>query len=203
MREGAQVMPRGLAILMTVLLMGGVQDLVAQRGGRGSRADMELRIQARFDNLVREDLGLGEDQWRRLQGAVGDFRTRRLEFLQSERNTRARVGRLGGPAGGQQLTEVEASAILAEMLELGDEEATLLREEQEALLRILSPQQVVRYLVMRQQLGDSVLRLRGRGGPGRGGRGPQSGRRSGQPRPDGGGVIPDPGVDGNGGVPLV
>ena len=196
-------MPRGLAILMTVLLMGGVQDLVAQRGGRGSRADMELRIQARFDNLVREDLGLGEDQWRRLQGAVGDFRTRRLEFLQSERNTRARVGRLGGPAGGQQLTEVEASAILAEMLELGDEEATLLREEQEALLRILSPQQVVRYLVMRQQLGDSVLRLRGRGGPGRGGRGPQSGRGSGQPRPDGAGVIPDPGVDGNGGVPLV
>jgi len=203
MREGAQVMPRGLAILMTVLLMGGVQDLVAQRGGRGSRADMELRIQARFDNLVREDLGLGEDQWRRLQGAVGDFRTRRLEFLQSERNTRARVGRLGGPAGGQQLTEVEASAILAEMLELGDEEATLLREEQEALLRILSPQQVVRYLVMRQQLGDSVLRLRGRGGLGRGGRGSQSGRGSGQPRPDGAGVIPDPGVDGNGGVPLV
>ena len=196
-------MPRGLAILMTVLLMGGVQDLVAQRGGRGSRADMELRIQARFDNLVREDLGLGEDQWRRLQGAVGDFRTRRLEFLQSERNTRARVGRLGGPAGGQQLTEVEASAILAEMLELGDEEATLLREEQEALLRILSPQQVVRYLVMRQQLGDSVLRLRGRGGLGRGGRGSQSGRGSGQPRPDGAGVIPDPGVDGNGGVPLV
>ena len=203
MREGAQVMPRGLAILMTVLLMGGVQDLVAQRGGRGSRADMELRIQARFDNLVREDLGLGEDQWRRLQGAGGDFRTRRLEFLQSERNTRARVGRLGGPAGGQQLTEVEASAILAEMLGLGDEEATLLREEQEALLRILSPQQVVRYLVMRQQLGESVLRLRGRGGLGRGGRGSQSGRRSGQPRPDGGGVIPDPGVDGNGGVPLV
>ena len=203
MKGRAQVMPRGLGILMSVLLMGGVQDLVAQRGGRGSRADMELRIQARFDNLVREDLGLGEDQWRRLQGAVGDFRTRRLEFLQSECNTRARVGRLGGPAGGQQLTEEEASAILAEMLELGDQEATLLREEQEALLRILSPQQVVRYLVMRQQLGDSVLRLRGRGGPGRGGRGPRNGRRSGQPPPDGGGVIPDPGVDGNGGVPLV
>ena len=184
-------MPRGLGLLMSVLLMGGVQDLVAQRGGRGSRADMELRIQARFDNLVREDLNLGDDQMRRLQAAVGDFSTRRLDFAQSERGTRARVGRLGGPGGGQELTEEEASAILAEMLELSDQQATLFREEQEALLEILSPQQVVHYLVMRQRLGDQIRGVRGRGGPGRG-RGPQDGRRQGQPQPE---VDPPPITD--------
>ncbi len=173
-------MPRGLAVLMTVLWMGGVQNLAARRGGRGSRADMELRIQARFDNLVREGLGLSEDQWRQLQGTVGDFRTRRLEFLQSERNTRARVGRWGGPGGGQELTEEEASEILAEMLELSDAEATLFREEQEALLGILSAPQVVRYIMMRQQQGDMIQNIRGRGGPGRGRRG---GRSPGQLRP--------------------
>ncbi len=193
MKGGAQVMPRGLGILMAVLLMGSAQELVAQRGGRGSRADMELRVQARFDNLVREGLNLGDDQWRRLQEAVGTFNTRRLEFLQSERGTRARVGRLGGPGGGRELTEEEASAILAEMLELSDQEATLFREEQEALLQILTAPEVVRYIVMRQQQGDLIRNIRGRGGPGPG---RQGGRRQGSSavRPDGGAVpLPGPG----------
>ncbi len=182
MNGGTQLMKRALGILMTVLLMGGAEGLVAQQGRRGSpqagggqRADMELRVQARFDNLVREELGLGEDQWRQLQEAVADFSGRRVDFSQREFSTRARVGRLGGPAGGRELTEQEASEILAEMLELSDAEATLLREEQEALLRILTAPQVVRYIVMRQQLGDRIRSLRGGGGPGRGrpgGRGP-------------------------------
>ena len=179
-------------LLIATLLMGGAEELVAQRGGgRGSRADMELRIQARFDNLVREDLDLGDDQMRRLQEAVGDFNNRRLEFAQRERVSRGRVGRLGGAGRGVGLTEEEASAILAEMLELGDQEATLRREEQEALLEILSPQQVVRYIVMRQRLGDQIRGVRGRGGPGRG-RGAQQGRRQGQPPVDPP-PAPDPG----------
>ncbi len=192
MKGGAQVMPRGLGILMAVLLMGSAQELVAQRGGRASRADMELRVQARFDNLVREELDLGDDQWRRLQEAVGNFNTRRLEFLQSERGTRARVGRLGGSGGGRELTEEEASAILAEMLELSDQEATLFREEQEALLQILTAPEVVRYIVMRQRQGDLIRNIRGRGGPGPG---RQGGRRQGSSalRSDSGAVPPGPG----------
>ncbi len=161
-------------LLATALLMGSADELVAQRrGGGGQRADMERRIQARFDNLVREELQLGDDQMRRLQEAVGDFNSRRLDFAQRERGTRARVGRLGGPGGGRDLTEEEASQILAEMLELSDQEATLFREEQEALLQILSPQEVVRYIMMRQRLGDQIRGVRGRGG---GGRGPDPGR---------------------------
>jgi hypothetical protein len=136
---------------------------------------MELMVQARFDNIVREELQLGEDQWRQLQGAMDAFRTRRLEFSQSERNTRARVGRLGGPGLGRDLSEEEASEILAEMLELAGAEATLVREEQEAYLRILSAPQVVRFMVVRQRLGDMSRGVRGRGGPGRG-RGGQRGR---------------------------
>ena len=192
MKGGDRVMPRGLGILMAVLLMGSAQQLVAQRGGRGSRADMELRVQARFDNLVREELNLGDDQWRQLQEAVGTFNTRRLEFLQSERGTRARVGRLGGPGGGRDLTEEEASAILAEMLELSDQEATLFREEQEALLQILTAPEVVRYIVMRQQQGDLIRNIRGRGGPGRG---RQGGQRPGSSalRSDSAAVPPGPG----------
>ncbi len=168
-------MDRKFGILMIVLIAGGAQELVAQRGGGGGRRDMELRIQARFDNRLREDLGLDEDQWGQLQEAMQTFRVRRREFSQSERNTRTRVGRLGGPGGGLDLTEEEASEILAEMLELSGAEATLFREEQEAYLRILSAPQVVRLFVTRQQQGDMVRGARGRGVPGRG-RGSQRGR---------------------------
>ncbi len=163
-------------LLATALLTGSAEELVAQRRGGGQRAEMELRIQARFDNLVREELQLGDDQMRRLQEAVGDFNSQRLEFAQRERGARARVGRLGGPGGGRELTEEEASQILAEMLELSDQEATLFREEQEALLQILSPQEAVRYIMMRQRLGDQIRGVRGRGGGGPGSGPPGGGR---------------------------
>ena len=98
-------------------------------------------------------------------------------FFQRERTTRVRVGRFGARGGRAELTEQEASEILAEMLELSGEEATLFREEQEAFLQILSAPQVVRFIVMRQQLGDRIRTLRGGGGPGRG---RQGGRRPGR-----------------------
>lgn len=164
-----------VGFFLTALLMVGSEGLAAQRGGGGQRAEMEIRIQARFDDLVQEELELSDDQVQRLQEAVEDFRGRRLQFFQSERSSRVRVRRVAGPGGGGALTEEEATEILAEMVELSGQEATLFREEQQALLEILSSPQVVRLISMRQQLGDRIRRLRGGGGRGRGsqgGRGP-------------------------------
>ena len=186
MKRGSRMMKRAFGLLITALLIGGAEGLVAQRrgaqqpGGGGQRSRMERRIQARFDNLVRQELELSDDQFRQLQAAAEDFRGRRVEFSQRERNVRGRISGLGARGGGRELSEPEASEILAEMLELSGDEATLFREEQEALLQVLSAPQVVRYIVMRQQLGDRIRRLRGGAGPGRG---PQDGRRPGLPRP--------------------
>ena len=192
-----RAMNRASSLLLTAslwmmgTLMGGTEGLVAQRrGGQqlggGQRAEMERRIQARFDNLVRETLSLTDDQVQQLQDVVEDFRGRRPDFSLRERSTRARVGRLGLRGGGEDLTEQEASEILAEMLELSGDEATLFREEQEAFLQILSAPQVVRFILMRQQFGERIRTLRGGGGPGRGpqggpGRRPRGGRRLGPP----------------------
>ena len=172
-------------LLMMALLTGGAEGLVAQRPGNqqpggGRRAEMERRIQARFDNLVREELELDDDQVQQLQEVVERFRQRRVEFSQRERSTRSRVVGLGVGGGRRELSEREASGILQEMLELSGDEATLFREEQEAFLQILSPQQVVRFIVMRQQLGDRIRNLRGGVAPGRR---PQGGGRPGPQRP--------------------
>ncbi len=183
MKRDGRMMKRALGLLITALLIGGAEGLVAQRRGAqqpggGQRARMERRIQARFDNMVRQELELSDDQFERLQAAADDFRGRRMEFSQRERGVRGRVSGFGPRGGGRELTESEASDILAQMLELSGEEATLFREEQEALLRILSAPQVVRFIVMRQQLGDRIRTLRGGGGPGRG---PPGGPRQGPP----------------------
>jgi hypothetical protein len=170
-------------LLMTALLTSGAEGLAAQRrgaqqpGGGGQRAQMERRIQARFDALVQEGLELGDDQFGQLQEVVEDFRQQRVEFSRRERGARSRIVGWGATGTGRELTEQEASEILAEMLELSGDEATLFREEQEAFLRILSSPQLVRFMVMRQQFGDRIRSLRG-GGPARV---PQGGRRSGPP----------------------
>ena len=172
--------------VMTALLCGGAEDLVAQRrGGAGQRAGMEQRIQARFDNRVRAELELSDGQIQQLQDVVGNFRQRRVEFSQRERDSRRRITGLGAGGRGRDLTEQDASEMLEEMLELSGDEATLFREEQEAFLQILSPPQVVRFIVMRQELGDRIRSLRGGGAPGRGPQGggrPQVGGRRGQQR---------------------
>ena len=184
MKRRARVIARALGLLMVGLLVGGAEGLVAQRRNDqqpvrgGQRAEMEQRIQARFDDLVREGLNLTDDQVQQLEDVVQDFRGRRVDFSQRERTTRARVRRFGLRGGGAELTEQEATEILAEMLELSGDEATLFREEQEAFLQILSSPQVVRFIMMRQQFGERIRSLRGGGGPGRG---PQGGRRPGSP----------------------
>lgn len=184
MKRGSRMMKRAFGLLITALVIGGAEGLVAQRRGAqqpgGQRAQMERRIQARFDNMVRQELELSDDQFRQLQATAEDFRGRRMEFSQRERGVRSRMSGFGPRGGGRELTESEASDILAQMLELSGDEATLFREEQEAFLEILSAPQVVRFIVMRQQLGDRIRALRGGGGAGRG---PRDGRRPGMPRP--------------------
>ena len=180
--KGASSLFMRAGLLMAALLTSGAEGLAAQRpedqrpGGGGRRAEMQRRIQARFDNLVREELELSDDQVQQLQEVVEDFRERRLEFSRRERSTRGRIVGLGAGGAGSELTEEEASEILSEMLELSGEEASLFQEEQEAFLQILGPPQVVRFIVMRQRFGDRIRTLRGRGGPGRR---PQGGRRPG------------------------
>ena len=184
MKRRTRVTESALGLLLAGLLMGGAEGLDAQRRGAqqpgraDQRVEMERRIQARFDGLVQEELGLTDEQAQQLQDVVLDFRSRRVDFSQRERSTRARVGRMSARAGGAEPTEQEASEILEEMLELSGEEATLFREEQEGLLQILSAPQVLRFIMMRQRFGDRIRNLRGAGGAGRG---PQGGRRPGPP----------------------
>jgi hypothetical protein len=169
-------MKRVIGVLVAVLVVGGAEGLSAQRGGGpeqgGRRAQMEQMIQARFDSMVREQLGLTDEESQRLQEVLLGFREQRREFMQSERSTRRQLMNLGS---GDELTEVQATEALQSMLLMREEEVRLFREEQEALVGVISASQLLQFVVMREQLNERIQNIRGGG---RGG-GPPQGRRPG------------------------
>jgi len=176
-------MRRSVSILMALLVMGSAQDIVAQRRGpqqapdEARRARMEQMIRSRFDAVVRQQLGLTDEQSERLQEVLDGFREQRREFVEEEQSTRRRLMRMGAEG---ELTEEHASEALEEMLRLREEEVRLFREEQEALVGVLSARQLLRFIVMREQLNQRIQSIRGGAGPGvvpPMGRRPNAGRR--------------------------
>ena len=174
-------MKRSISLLMVLFLMMGVEGVAAQRRGPpqqrggGRRAQMEQMIRGRFDAMVRERLGLTDEEQQRFQDVLAGFREQRLDFMQDEQGTRRRLMRLGAEG---ELTEEQASEALQGMIWLREEEVRLFREEQEALVGVLSARQLLHFVVMREQLNQRIQSIRAGGGRGMGpppGRGPGSG----------------------------
>lgn len=189
--------PRALLLgILTGALLLGV-PLEAQRGPdgrRGSnqdRAQLEQRVRSQMDRMMRDRLDLTDDQADDLSALSQTFEGRRRELARSEQATRRRVEALMLEGGED---EEEARELLSRMSNLRDREAALFREEQDALLGILTPVQVLNMQNMRQQIGRRIRALRG-------GRGDDMG----SPRRRGGGGAGRWGqgnVDGLGGVDL-
>jgi len=132
--------------------------------------------------MMQQRLGLSEEEGARLSETVADFDAQRRQVGSQERALRLRVEALMLEGASDQ---AEAAELLQRMSDLGFEEAELGRAEQEALLEILTPLQVLRLHQMREQLGQRIRRLRGQSGRGDGRRGGGNGR--------GGSDVPLPG----------
>jgi Spy/CpxP family protein refolding chaperone len=127
------------------------------------RAQLEERVRAQMGRLMRERLGLDEAEAERLSEVVRGFDGRRRELFAQEQAARRRVEAVVREGSGD---EDEARELITRMWELRQQEAALFREEQEALLDVLTPIQVLRLQELRQDLGQRIRAL----GGGRGGR---------------------------------
>jgi Spy/CpxP family protein refolding chaperone len=173
-----------LAMVATMPLASAAQVDVERRVP-GDRAQLEERVRVQMARVMRERLGLDEEQATRLSQVAQDFDGRRRELFGLEQATRRRVEALLLEGGSNQ---DEARELIARMGDLREQEARLFREEQEALLDVLTPVQVLRLQELRQDLGRRIRALGGRGdqvgpGPGRSGRGGGGIQRIGAPRP--------------------
>ena len=165
-------MRRLMAVIVLLCALSVAHPMDAQRRGGGSsssssRAEMERRLRESYERLVRERLGLTDVQARELSAAVLVFQEERVELQRRETALRRRLESQGG--GGQanrrlvSVPDDQARDILREMRSIQDAETDLFNREQDRLLQLLSPQQLVNYYQIREDLGDALRRVRGPG----------------------------------------
>lgn len=122
------------------------------------RQELERRIRRAFQNRVRQDLQLTQSEVQSLAEVVqwSEQERRGIARRTRELNLRA-TGYLrdGGPVE-------DAQSILESRKALQQEEADLFVEEQDRLLGVLSPHQVVRYYRLRDQFNRQLLQARAR-----------------------------------------
>ena len=155
-----------LFMLATTLLVSAGSVTAQQRRPirPGNRLQMEERVRQRFDDIVRTQLGLNGDQAERLTRVVQSFQAERQALLRRERELRRRVrqgaGGLAPGRGGSLMSEEQARAALREMTDLRRVETELQQQEMEQLLEVLTPGQLVRFYLLREEMADRLTRLR-------------------------------------------
>ena len=161
-----------LGALAAMMLLAA--PLEAQRGPAGRRGggqDRELaerRVRAQMARMMQERLALSDEQSEQLSQVVRGFREQQRALYRLEEATRRRVDALLLEGG---TDEEEALELLARMADLRAQEAELRAAEEEALLEVISPVQLLVMQSMREQIGRRIRAL----GPGRGD--PSSGMR--------------------------
>ncbi len=182
--SGRVAVPIAIVAAALALAVGPASAAAQARPGRGEvRSQLERRIRARFAQIVREQLGLTDEQSRRLGQVVQGFQGDRRRLAGDENAARRQVDSL---LAAPQASEEQARSLLRRMSDLREEEMRLSRREQDSLLEVLSPTQLLRFDVLREELGARIRRLRQfMRGPARPG-----GRRPIQPPP---GTMPGPG----------
>jgi Spy/CpxP family protein refolding chaperone len=152
-----------LAVLATVLVAWPGSLEAQQRAPQGRRSDidreqLEQRIRAQMGRRIQQQLGLDAEQSEQLAEVVQDFDARRRELFQEEQATRRQVE---GFLRGSPDDEAQARELVARVADLRLREAQLFRQEQEALLQVLTPAQLLRLQELRQELGQRIRALRG------------------------------------------
>lgn len=163
--------------LLALFVPTGALEAQQRRQRAPARAEMEAQVRERFQRMVWRELGLDTGEGEALAAAVEEFQQPRQEVAQRQRALQRRMAGTGAL-----LSETEAREVLGELVGVREAELELLRREQERLLEILDPQQLVRFYTLRERFGARIRELRE--GRSRGG-GPPSGTVGG-----GGGSVP-------------
>lgn len=164
-----------MAVGVCVTAPLAAQNPQGRRGPPQDRAEMERRFRAQMTRLVQERLQLSNEESLQLGEAMQRFDTRRRDIRRSEVATRRRVEALMIEGGDDQA----AAELLARLSDLRHEESALFDEEQEALLEVLTPTQVLQLQALREEMGRRIRALRG------GDRGERPGRPGGAGNVDG------------------
>jgi Spy/CpxP family protein refolding chaperone len=161
-----------VAVLGLTFVLGDVTDAVSQAPTAvpNDRAAAQDRIRERVILLLRERVGLSDDQMRRLAPISRSFEVRRQTIFREERTTRQALRR---ELTVESADEARVAAHIDQLFALQRRRLDLAAEEQRELAAFMTPVQRARYLALQEHLrrrADDMRRRRGGGPPGGGGR---------------------------------
>jgi LTXXQ motif family protein len=151
-----------LAVMLTPLASGVAQQ--PDSAGLRRADSLRHRIEERFASRVQEQLGLTDDQTKRLRATGETFGTRRRELRDRERLVRTALWKQLQP--GVAADRDSVAKLTDAMIDLKLRSAQAARDEMNELSKYLNPVQRARLYVMREQFYHRVKEAhdhRGRG----------------------------------------
>ena len=175
-------MRRPILIALGALLLGAsawsVPVEAQQRQPAATRAErdsLEARVRQRMGQVLKSQLGLTDEQLRRLQATNRQFEGQRRALFMQERDVRA--GIRSEVEAGDTTRNAQISRLLDRMLQIQRQRMDLMEAEQRELATFLTPVQRARYFGMEEQIRRRMTEMRDQ-------RESTPGRRPGTPPPD-------------------
>ena len=151
-----------IAFLFSVVVLATGAE--AQRSGPDSsparRQALEQRVRQRMAAVVKERLGLSDDQMRRLGEVNRDIEGQRRLLNQQERDLR--VGLRAELIRGDSASQDRVARFVDQLIDVQRRRIDLLSREQRELAAFMTPVQRAQYLAIQDQLRRRMEEMRGR-----------------------------------------
>lgn len=155
----------GLVVLLAAPGLGAQGRVQARQqvapGQNAERDSLEARVRVRMGQVLRNQLGLNDDQMRQLMAMNRRFEGQKQQLFLRERE--ARMGLRDELASGDTTRNAQVAALLDRMLEVQRERMALLEAEQKELATFLTPIQRARYFGVEEQIRRRLEELRDEG----------------------------------------
>lgn len=186
------IIGRTLGVTAALVLALAAPALSAQEPGQPpppqEREALEARLRQRMAEVVKRQVGLNDEQMRRLGATNRRFETQRRELMARERDIRGDLR--DEIESGDTTRSAQVSRLLDQMLQVQRQRLELLESEQKELATFMSPHQRARYFGIEEQMRRRVEEMRDARPPAGGARRPPPmGAPGGRPGGAGGGPV--------------
>ncbi len=142
----------GLLVAIAPLAAAQIRDTPA-----GRREMLRRQIEERFSARIRQDLGLNDDEARRLRTTMDAYRVKRIELERTERILKAAIGAQLRP--GVAANQDSLAKLTDGLADLKVAQVQTYRDELRELSAFLSPVQRAQLFIMRERLMERVQEI--------------------------------------------
>lgn len=127
------------------------------------RAQLEMQVRRNFGRLVRQGVGLSDDQMRRLVPVTQRYEQQRRQLQMQERDARMSLRAIvdGGPSG----DSARVNQLLQTLIDVQKRRVQILEAEQRDLAAFMTPVQRAKFMAVQEQFRRRLEQMRQRRAP--------------------------------------